>query len=95
MVLAALPHGNGRVLSEGRSAAPRDAEPDLPGDDAIHGAPVRRYSPAVHLPADRVMGGRVWFTNEDRSRTPTRVIFVRLLKNAPAFADLLAKQVLW
>jgi len=56
MVLAALPHGNGRVLSEGRSAAPRDAEPDLPGDDAIHGAPVRRYSPAVHLPADRVMG---------------------------------------
>ena len=56
MVLAALPHGNGRVLSEGRSAAPRDAEPDLHRNDAIHGDPVPRYSPAIPVPADRIVG---------------------------------------
>ena len=51
-----LAGGDGRLLPEGRGSAPRDPEPDLPRNDAVHGAPVPRDSPAVHLPADRAVG---------------------------------------
>ena len=56
MVLAALPHGNGRVLSEGRSAAPRDTEPDLHRDDAVHGDPGARDLFALQVSTNRFVG---------------------------------------
>ena len=56
MVLAALPHGNGRVLPERCGAAPRDAEPDLHRDDALHGDPVFSNIFALPLPGDRPVG---------------------------------------
>ena len=52
--------GDGRVLPEGRGAAARDAEPDLPGDDAVHGDPGARDIPAVHVPGRSGCGCRRW-----------------------------------
>ena len=45
--------GDGRVLLERGIAAARDAQPDLPGDDAVHGDPGVRDIPAVRIPTGR------------------------------------------
>ena len=47
--------GDGGVLSEGRVAAARHAEPDLRRHDAVHGDPGRRAGAAVHLSRDRAV----------------------------------------
>ena len=51
--------GDGRVLPEGGGAAPRDAQPDLHRDAAVHGDPDAGDLPALHVPADRFVGSEL------------------------------------
>ncbi len=51
--------GDGRLLPEGGGAAPRELEPDLRRDAALHGDPDAGDLFALHVPADRSVGSVV------------------------------------
>ena len=50
--------GDGGVLPERSEPAARDAQPDLPGDDAVHGDPGHRHRAAVQLARRSACGCR-------------------------------------